>query len=58
VPHEREVIRNAPAVDPALPLNRQQEQQVLEYYEIPETVGRGAEIAERGAEEVTAEPAA
>ncbi len=58
VPHEREVIRDAPAVDPSLPLNRQQEQQVLEYYEIPETVGRAAEIAERGAEEITAEPAA
>ncbi len=58
VPHEREVVRNAPAVDPSLPLNRAQEQQVLEYYGIPETVGRGAEIAERDAEEVTAEPAA
>ena len=58
VPHDREVIRDAPAVDPSLPLNRSQEQQVLEYYGIPETVGRGAEIAERPAEEVTAEPAA
>jgi hypothetical protein len=57
VPHEREVIRNAPAVDPSLPLNREQEQQVLEYYGIPETVGRGAEIAERPADEVTASPA-
>ncbi len=47
VPHEREVIRNAPAVDPTMPLNREQEMQVLEYYGIPETVGRGAEIAER-----------
>jgi hypothetical protein len=57
VPHEREVIRNAPAVDPSLPLNREQEQQVLEYYGIPETVGRGAEINERPADEVTAGPA-
>ena len=58
VPHEREVIRNAPAVDPSLPLNREQEQQVLEYYGIPETVGRGAEIAERAEGEVTSGPAA
>lgn len=55
-PHDREAIRNAPAVDPALPLNREQEQQVLEYYGIPEAVGRGAEIAERPAGSTTANP--
>jgi hypothetical protein len=57
VPHDREVIRNAPAVDPALPLNREQEQQVLEYYGIPEGVGRNVEIQERAADAETARPA-
>jgi len=55
VPHEREVIRNAPAVDPAMPLNREQEMQVLEYYGIPESVGRGAEISERPEGAVTSQ---
>ncbi len=55
VPHDREVIRNAPAVDPAMPLNREQELQVLEYYGIPETVGRGAEISDRPEGTVTSQ---
>lgn len=55
-PHDREVIRNAPAVDPGLPLNREQEQQVLEYYGIPDTVGRSAEIKDRAAGSITANP--
>ncbi|MBN8867399.1 MAG: hypothetical protein J0H98_07580 [Solirubrobacterales bacterium] len=54
IPHDREVIRNAPAVDAELPLNREQELQVLEYYGIPETVGRAAEIKDRAAGTVTA----
>jgi hypothetical protein len=58
VPHDREVIRNAPAVDPAMPLNREQEMQVLEYYGIPETVGRGSEIADRPEGATTAIPPA
>jgi hypothetical protein len=56
VPHDREVIRNAPAVDPTMPLNREQEMQVLEYYGIPETVGRGTEIADRPEGATTAVP--
>lgn len=56
VPHDREVIRNAPAVDPTMPLNREQEMQVLEYYGIPETVGRGTEIASRPEGATTAVP--
>jgi len=55
-PHDREVIRNAPAVDPSLPLNREQEGQVLDYYGIPETVGRGAELKDRAAGSITANP--
>jgi hypothetical protein len=58
VPHEREVIRNAPAVDPSMPLNREQELQVLEYYGIPESVGRAAQIAEREEGATTAKPSA
>ena len=55
VPHDREVIRNAPAVDPEMPLNREQELQVLSYYGIPETVGRGVEIVDRPAGTVTSQ---
>lgn len=58
VPHDREVIRNAPAVDPTMPLNREQEMQVLDYYGIPATVGRGAEIADRPEGASTAVPPA
>jgi hypothetical protein len=56
VPHDREVIRNAPAVDPTLPLNREQEKMVLDHYGIPETVGRGATIAGRPEGATTAIP--
>jgi hypothetical protein len=59
VPHDREVIRNAPAVDPDMPLNREQELQVLTYYGSPETVGRGKEINGRSIGTVTSQaPAA
>ena len=56
VPHEREVIKDAPAIDPEIPLNRDQEMQVLEYYGIPENVGRGAEISPRDGESETSRP--
>lgn len=55
VPHDREVIRNAPAVDPSHPLNQEQELQILDYYGIPDSVGRGAEIKDRQATEITAQ---
>lgn len=55
-PLDREVIRNAPAVDPSLPLNREQEIQVLDYYGIPETIGRGAELKDRTPGSNTANP--
>ncbi|MGA7396879.1 MAG: hypothetical protein WBW62_05465 [Solirubrobacterales bacterium] len=55
VPHDREVIRDAPAVDPEMPLNREQELQVLSYYGIPETVGRGSEIVGRPAGTTTSQ---
>jgi len=56
VPHDREVIKDAPAIDPEIPLNRDQEMQVLEYYGIPATVGRGAEIVSRPGEAETSRP--
>lgn len=56
VPHIRDTIRNAPAVDPTQPLTGEQEKQVLEYYGIPDSVGRGAELKDRDPEKVTAKP--
>ena len=56
-PHDREVIREAPAIDAGLPLNRDQEIQVLEYYGIPEGIGRAAEISSRPGETETSRPA-
>ena len=56
-PHDREVIREAPAIDADLPLNRDQEMQVLEYYGIPEGFGRAAEISSRPGETETSRPA-
>ncbi|MBK5110841.1 MAG: hypothetical protein JJE10_05655 [Thermoleophilia bacterium] len=55
VPYDREVIREAPAIDPTLPLNREQERLVLDHYGIPEAVGRGAEIASRSEGQVTSQ---
>ena len=56
-PHDREVVRAAPAVDPELPLNRDQEMQVLEYYGVPEDIGRAAEIRSRPGGTETSRPA-
>lgn len=58
VPHDREMIRNAPAVDPEQPLTGEQERLVLEYYGIPDTVGRAAEIKDRDPGRVTSRPPA
>lgn len=55
VPHDREVIRDAPAIDPEMPLNKEQERLVLDYYGIPEDIGRGAEIAGRKEGSVTSQ---
>ncbi len=57
VPHDREVIREAPAVDPGQPLTGEQEGMVLGYYGIPDPVGRAAELRDRGGDKVTAKPA-
>jgi hypothetical protein len=57
-PHDREVIREAPAVDPELPLTRDQEMQVLAYYGVPEGIGRAAEVGSRPGSSETSRPAA
>lgn len=56
VPHDREVIRSAPAVDPRLPLTVAQEKQILDHYGIPEGIGRAAEVDSRKPEDVSARP--
>lgn len=56
VPHDREVIRSAPAVDPKLPLTVAQERQILDHYGIPEGIGRAGELGSRQPEEVSARP--
>lgn len=57
-PHDREVIREAPAIDPELPLNREQEIQILDYYGITAGVGRSGEVASRPQGAETSRPAA
>jgi hypothetical protein len=56
VPHDREVIRSAPSVDPKLPLTAAQERQILDHYGIPEGIGRTGEIGSRKPDEVSARP--
>lgn len=56
VPHDREVIRSAPAVDPKLPLTAAQEGQILDHYGISGGIGRAAEVESRKPEDVSARP--
>ena len=58
IPFSRDQIRKAPRQDPGKPLERDGEQALLDYYGIGTgAVGRGAVIAERDANAVTARPA-
>jgi len=57
VAHDREVLREAPAVDPARPLLREHELAICAHYGIGERVGRAAEVAERPEGALTSEPA-
>ncbi len=54
----REVMRNAPAVDPSRPLLREHEAAICSHYGIGERVGRHAEIGRRPEGSITAQPAA
>ena len=58
VPYTRDQIRKAPRTEPNQPLTREREQALLEHYGVGSAeAGRGAALAERGAEDVTARPA-
>lgn len=58
VPYSRDEIRKAPRIEPNRPLERDRERELLEHYGVgtPET-GRGADLAERQGDEITARPA-
>jgi hypothetical protein len=58
VAHERDVLREAPAVDPARPLLREHELAICAHYGIGERVGRAAEVVERPHGSLTAKPGA
>ena len=57
VPFARDVIRRAPRVKAGTPLPQEQEAALLAHYGISGPLGRSAEIADRGADAVTARPA-
>ena len=56
VAHERQAVRSAPAVDPARPLLGKHELTICAHYGIGAGVGRGAEVAGRPEDAVTAVP--
>jgi hypothetical protein len=58
VAHGRKVIRAAPPIESGRPLSREGEIALCEHYFIRPDRGRHAEIEERGAETLTAKPAA
>lgn len=47
VPYHRDIIREAPIVDPARPLNREQELLICEYFGLGDSHGRAAEVKGR-----------
>jgi hypothetical protein len=57
VAHDREVLREAPAVDPSRPLLREHELAICAHYGVGERVGRAAEVVGRGEGALTAQPA-
>jgi hypothetical protein len=58
IPYSRDELRAAPSVDSLRPLTREQELEICAGYAIPPDAGRAAEVADRPAEAVTAQPAA
>jgi hypothetical protein len=54
--HARDVLREAPAVDPTRPLLREHELAICAHYGIGESIGRAAEVAGRGQGSTTAQP--
>jgi hypothetical protein len=57
VAHGREVLGDAPAVDPSRPLLREHELAISAHYGIGEGAGRAARVAGRPQGSVTAKPA-
>ncbi len=57
VPHEREVVRAAPSVDPGQPFAREHELAICAHYGIHEGFGRAGEVASRPQGEITSRPA-
>jgi hypothetical protein len=57
VPYTRDQIRRGPKVDPAASLTASGERELLAHYGIMAEAGRGAAIADRDEDEVTARPA-
>jgi hypothetical protein len=57
VPHQRDVVRGAPSVDPEQPFAREHELAICAHYGIHEGHGRAAEVAAREPGAVTARPA-
>lgn len=55
--HERDVLRTAPAVDPARPLLREHELAICAHYGVGERIGRAAQVLGRPEGSVTAKPA-
>ena len=55
VPYHQDVLHEAPIVDPKRPLNREQELLICEYFGIPESLGRAAQVQGRPAGAVTAQ---
>lgn len=54
--HAGNVIRAAPTVDPTRPLRREHELTICAHYGISERIGRAAEVLDRPAEAITAQP--
>jgi hypothetical protein len=54
----RDAMREAPVVDPTRPLLREHEVAICAHYGVPERVGRHAEVANRAAGSITAQPTA
>jgi hypothetical protein len=54
--HRREVLSEAPGVDPTRPLLREHELAICAHYGIGERVGRAAEVARRDEGALTARP--
>lgn len=57
VPYTRDHIRKAPKIEPERGLEAQIERELLRHYGVAADAGRYAELAERDADAVTAQPA-